>query len=289
MRASHSAGGDNPAMDDYDADGSPAAPGPPSDSVLVIGPGGDTASEVAVGPPGKVMASSSSPPKAPRVNLLHELARAGQPELLVIEFTKGAASYAFRHMRRAQILDEARRYGAEISALLASGAATSEGTAALPADEAPSPPLRSLHYAAVQAAAARRRRPGGGDQREPSRRDSGDSGDSGCFLRRQSSPGGGSAVPPPNVGGVGGGSGGHHGRTGAVTSYLQSRDLRVIDPSFEISRAPAVLVRRHAIVVNLPPIRMVILPDKAWLLPEEGADEDLGAYDERWWWPRPAV
>ena len=66
-----------------------------------------------------------------------------------------------------------------------------------------------------------------------------------------------------------------------MTSYLQSRDLRVIDPSFEISKQPAVLVRRHAIVLNLPPMRVIILPDKAWLLPEEGADEDLAPVIER--------
>lgn len=228
-------------------------------SVLVVGPGGDTATEAT---------ALHVKPGAHARSLLHELALAGQPELLVIEFTKASSSYSFRHMRRSEILVEARRYGAEISALLA---ATSSEAAALPVDDAPSPLLRSPHYAALQtaAAAARRRRPGD-RSREPARRDSDDSG---RLLHRQASPGGGSVPAPHAAGGSG-----HHGRTGAVTSYLQSRDLRVIDPSFEISRAPAVLVRRHAIVVNLPPIRMVILPDKAWLLPEEGADEDLGAF-----------
>ncbi|RYY36186.1 hypothetical protein EON62_01960 [archaeon] len=40
---------------------------------------------------------------------------------------------------------------------------------------------------------------------------------------------------------------------GAVTSLLQSRDLRVVDSAFEIGSEPAILVRKHCIVVNLPP------------------------------------
>jgi hypothetical protein len=67
-------------------------------------------------------------------------------------------------------------------------------------------------------------------------------------------------------------------RSGAVAPLLQPRDLRCVDPSFELSRQPALLVRRHSVVVNLPPIRSIVLPDKAWLLPQEGADAELSAW-----------
>jgi CorA-like Mg2+ transporter protein len=63
--------------------------------------------------------------------------------------------------------------------------------------------------------------------------------------------------------------------TELVTTFLQSRDLRVVDSGFELSREPSVLVRRHCIVINLPPVRAIILPDKCFFFPEEGADAEL--------------
>jgi hypothetical protein len=56
---------------------------------------------------------------------------------------------------------------------------------------------------------------------------------------------------------------------------LQSRDLRVVDSGFELSREPAVLVRRHCVVINLPPVRAIIMGDKCFFFPEEGADAEL--------------
>jgi hypothetical protein len=49
----------------------------------------------------------------------------------------------------------------------------------------------------------------------------------------------------------------------------------VVDSGFELSREPAVLVRRHCVVINLPPVRAIIMGDKCFFFPEEGADAEL--------------
>jgi len=81
-------------------------------------------------------------------------------------------------------------------------------------------------------------------------------------------------------GGGGGGGGGGRGQQASflselVSTFLQSRDLRVVDSGFELSREPAVLVRRHCVVINLPPVRAIIMGDKCFFFPEEGADAEL--------------
>lgn len=240
--------------------------------------------------------------------LAHDLARAGQPELLVIEFQAGKRGYSFRHMRRAEILEEARAYGVAISRIvseaLARSMAASSATANWASKETTAPvqnvglytrspsdiptttQQRLLAATSVDGitvpgtplaarrdaiAAASSRAAGGGATpgffKSPS--------DPARATPRPAAPP--PPAPPASFTGAGSVIAERRGRaqTGAVTSYLQSRDLRVIDSTFEISRQPVVLVRRHAIVVNLPPIRVIILPDKAWLLPEDGADEDL--------------
>jgi hypothetical protein len=67
------------------------------------------------------------------------------------------------------------------------------------------------------------------------------------------------------------------GRGGA----LQPRDLRVLDPTFDSSREPALLVRRHCVVFNLPPVRALILPDKCLYFPEHGPDDEIRVILER--------
>lgn len=56
---------------------------------------------------------------------------------------------------------------------------------------------------------------------------------------------------------------------------LQPRDLRVIDESFALSHQPAFLVRQYCMVVNLKPVRAIILPGKVLLFPRDGADGEL--------------
>lgn len=79
-------------------------------------------------------------------------------------------------------------------------------------------------------------------------------------------------------GGVGMGAGGYtpgHVRPQTVTSLLQNRDLRVLEASTELGKEPAILVRRHSIVISLPPIRALIMSDKLFFFPGEGADDEL--------------
>lgn len=49
-----------------------------------------------------------------------------------------------------------------------------------------------------------------------------------------------------------------------LPSSLLSRDLRLIDPSF--SSPPSLLIRQNAILINLPPIRSLILHDRILIL-----------------------
>jgi hypothetical protein len=56
---------------------------------------------------------------------------------------------------------------------------------------------------------------------------------------------------------------------------LQPRDLRVIDPVFSASKYPAFLVRQACVVVNLEPVRAIIVPGKVFFFPGEGADSEI--------------
>ena len=56
---------------------------------------------------------------------------------------------------------------------------------------------------------------------------------------------------------------------------LQARDLRVVDETFGISSQPALLVRQYCMVINLKPVRSIILPGKVLLFPRVGADGEL--------------
>ena len=56
---------------------------------------------------------------------------------------------------------------------------------------------------------------------------------------------------------------------------LQPRDLRLIDPSFPASKDTALLVRQFCIIVNVRPVKAILMPKKVWVFPEQGADGDL--------------
>ena len=56
---------------------------------------------------------------------------------------------------------------------------------------------------------------------------------------------------------------------------VQARDLRVIDPSFSQADDPAMLVRASCVVLNLMPVRAVIMQDRVFFVPESGVDSDV--------------
>lgn len=56
---------------------------------------------------------------------------------------------------------------------------------------------------------------------------------------------------------------------------LQKRDIRVLDSSFVHAREPAFLVRRHAILINLWPIKALLFHDKMMIFVPDGADSVL--------------
>lgn len=56
---------------------------------------------------------------------------------------------------------------------------------------------------------------------------------------------------------------------------LQPRDLRTMDESFAHSHHPTFLARQYCMVINLKPVRAIILPGKVLLFPRVGADGEL--------------
>lgn len=70
--------------------------------------------------------------------------------------------------------------------------------------------------------------------------------------------------------------------TGSGAAPLQSRDLRVLDADFEASSEPAVLIRKGCVVLNLPSAaRAIVLADRCYFLPPQGADAELVPVLER--------
>ena len=53
---------------------------------------------------------------------------------------------------------------------------------------------------------------------------------------------------------------------------LQNRDLRLLDPVFSHSREPAILVRRHAILANMWPIKALLMHNSTLVFLPDGAD-----------------
>mmetsp|Transcript_4829 Transcript_4829/g.7304 ORF Transcript_4829/g.7304 Transcript_4829/m.7304 type:complete len:458 (-) Transcript_4829:1067-2440(-) len=62
---------------------------------------------------------------------------------------------------------------------------------------------------------------------------------------------------------------------------LQNRDIRLLDKSFTGSQDPGIRVRRHAIIVNLDPIKALILYDRCLIFVPDGADSILSTLMER--------
>ena len=54
--------------------------------------------------------------------------------------------------------------------------------------------------------------------------------------------------------------------------YLHPRDMRRMVTPFSSSNLPALIVRRHVILINFDPLRAVILRDRVLLLVPDGAD-----------------
>ena len=62
---------------------------------------------------------------------------------------------------------------------------------------------------------------------------------------------------------------------------LRHRDVRLLESNFAHSKDPAIVVRRHALIIVLPPIRMLILHDRAFLLVPDGADSMLSTFMQK--------
>lgn len=54
--------------------------------------------------------------------------------------------------------------------------------------------------------------------------------------------------------------------------YMQLRDLRRLEYLFTPQEEPAVFVRRHAVIISLDPLRVVVMADRLILLVPDGAD-----------------
>lgn len=54
--------------------------------------------------------------------------------------------------------------------------------------------------------------------------------------------------------------------------FIQLRDLRRLEYLFTPQEEPAILVRRHAVVISLDPLRVVVMADRLILLVPDGAD-----------------
>lgn len=62
---------------------------------------------------------------------------------------------------------------------------------------------------------------------------------------------------------------------------LRARDMRILDTSFSCSHDPSIVVRRHSILVNLPPIKSLIIFDKCYIVVPNGADSILAPLMEK--------
>lgn len=58
-----------------------------------------------------------------------------------------------------------------------------------------------------------------------------------------------------------------------LTSNLHPRDIRKMDRTFSSANESAIIVRRHVILMNIDPIRAIVLHDRILALVPEGADQ----------------
>lgn len=67
----------------------------------------------------------------------------------------------------------------------------------------------------------------------------------------------------------------------ALVGTLRARDIRLLDNSFSNSLNPSIVVRRHAVLINLPPLKSLIVYDRCFVLVPDGADSILKPLMER--------
>mmetsp|Transcript_1806 Transcript_1806/g.4197 ORF Transcript_1806/g.4197 Transcript_1806/m.4197 type:complete len:518 (-) Transcript_1806:304-1857(-) len=57
---------------------------------------------------------------------------------------------------------------------------------------------------------------------------------------------------------------------------LQPRDIRLFDPAFSNTHDPEILARRHATLLNLDPLKALVLYDKCFIFVPDGSDSLMG-------------
>ena len=65
----------------------------------------------------------------------------------------------------------------------------------------------------------------------------------------------------------------------AGASKLKHRDLRRLEYQFNPLGEPSILVRRHAVLISLDPIRVIIMADRLIMIIPDGADSLLQVLD----------
>ena len=63
--------------------------------------------------------------------------------------------------------------------------------------------------------------------------------------------------------------------------YLHPRDMRRMVTPFSVSNEPALIVRRHVMLLNFDPFRAIVLRDRLLFLVPDGADEILTSLEKR--------
>jgi hypothetical protein len=66
-----------------------------------------------------------------------------------------------------------------------------------------------------------------------------------------------------------------------IGGYLHPRDMRRLVTPFSASNEPALIVRRHVMLLNFDPLRAVILRDRLLVLVPHGADSLLSKLERR--------
>jgi hypothetical protein len=92
-----------------------------------------------------------------------------------------------------------------------------------------------------------------------------------------------SVVHHPPVAGAGAGGAAHEDVTyrERIGGYLHPRDMRRLVTPFSASNEPALIVRRHVMLLNFDPLRAVILRDRLLVLVPHGADSLLSQLERR--------
>jgi len=65
-------------------------------------------------------------------------------------------------------------------------------------------------------------------------------------------------------------------RATSLVGTLQPRDIRQFDPAFSNSHDPEILVRKHAVLINLDHIQALVLFNRCFIIVPDGADSVLG-------------